>query len=337
MTCGRDRLRRGLVAACALTAMMSGCGGEGGGRSAAAAEPSPPPLPASVAGSVAIEGSRALAGLAAAQAERLEAAHPGARPALRRTSSAAAYRRLCLGATDVALASRPIDNVRERPECERTRARPFEIAVAHEAVVVVAGRALPVECLTTDQLRRLWAAPGEAPRSYRELGEDLPDVSVSLLGPRAGSPAERLFAERLDGGAGGIRADHAAADSPADLAARLAAEPRALAYLGYRGYARHRDSLRLVAIDAGDGCLGPDLGPIQEGSYRPLARPLTMAVRRAALRRPAVRAYLELALERNAELARAAGLVRLSPGQLDGARRSLRRAIAAAHEERPGA
>jgi phosphate transport system substrate-binding protein len=46
--------------------------------------------------------------------------------------------------------------------------------------------------------------------------------------------------------------------------------------------------LKLVAVDAGEGCVLPDTETIATGEYRPLTRPLFVYANKAALERDAV-------------------------------------------------
>ena len=50
----------------------------------------------------------------------------------------------------------------------------------------------------------------------------------------------------------------------------------ALGYFGFSYYEQNQDKLNLVGVDGGDGCVKPSAETIQDGSYKPLSRPLFM-------------------------------------------------------------
>ena len=49
-----------------------------------------------------------------------------------------------------------------------------------------------------------------------------------------------------------------------------------LGYFGFSYYEQNQDKLNLVGVDGGDGCVKPSTETIQDGSYKPLSRPLFM-------------------------------------------------------------
>ncbi|NIY12985.1 MAG: hypothetical protein GWN02_34030 [Gemmatimonadetes bacterium] len=68
-------------------------------------------------------------------------------------------------------------------------------------------------------------------------------------------------------------------------------------------------------MDGGNGCVAPSDESIEAGTYTPLARPLFVYVKHAALERPEVRAYVEFMLEEAPELVPATGYHALSEDQ----------------------
>ena len=62
-----------------------------------------------------------------------------------------------------------------------------------------------------------------------------------------------------------------------------------LGYFGFSYYEQNADKLNLVGIDDGSGCVKPSTEAIQDGSYKPLSRPLFMYPSEKALKRPEVK------------------------------------------------
>jgi phosphate transport system substrate-binding protein len=88
-----------------------------------------------------------------------------------------------------------------------------------------------------------------------------------------------------------------------------------LGYFGFSYYEQNQDTLNLVGVDDGNGCVKPDLQKIQDGSYTPLSRPIFMYPSAKALERPEVKAFMEYAITNGEEIATNAQMVPLTPEQ----------------------
>ena len=72
------------------------------------------------------------------------------------------------------------------------------------------------------------------------------------------------------------------------LARGIAANPNALGYFGYSYYREHKDTLTLIAVDSGAGCVAPSMETVAGSRYSPLTRPMFVYANRASLQRPEV-------------------------------------------------
>ena len=86
-------------------------------------------------------------------------------------------------------------------------------------------------------------------------------------------------------------------------------DENALGYFGYAYYAENTERLKLVAVDGGEGCTAPSPETIESGEYAPLSRPLLVYVRRDALERPEVAAFMRFHLTEGRALVREVGYV----------------------------
>ena len=66
--------------------------------------------------------------------------------------------------------------------CEETGVEFTELQVATDALTVVVHPDLAVDCLTTDQLIKLWA-PGSKITNWNQLDPSFPDQEITLFGP----------------------------------------------------------------------------------------------------------------------------------------------------------
>jgi phosphate transport system substrate-binding protein len=114
------------------------------------------------------------------------------------------------------------------------------------------------------------------------------------------------------GESGASRTDFQASEDDNILVQGVSGDPWALGYLGYAYYRENEERLGVVAVDGGDGCVEPTDRTIDDGSYRPLSRPLFIYVKHDALQRPAVRAFMEFTVENAPEVVPSTGYLALS-------------------------
>src|SRR5919107_1383741 len=86
------------------------------------------------------------------------------------------------------------------------------------------------------------------------------------------------------------------------------------------------DQLNLVGVDAGDGCVKPSPETIQDGSYKPLSRPLFMYPASKAITRPEVKAFMDFVIANQSDIAEAAKIVPLTEEQASKAKSDLQAA-----------
>jgi phosphate transport system substrate-binding protein len=79
-------------------------------------------------------------------------------------------------------------------------------------------------------------------------------------------------------------------------------------------------------VDSGDGCLKPSKQAIQDGSYKPLARPLFMYPSDKALAKPEVAAFVRYVVDNYDQIAEAAQFVALTDEQVAKAKAKLEKA-----------
>ena len=73
------------------------------------------------------------------------------------------------------------------------------------------------------------------------------------------------------------REDYEASEDDNQLVTGVSGDEGGLGYFGFSYYEGAADKLNLVGVDSGDGnCVKPSKETIQDGSYKPLSRPLFM-------------------------------------------------------------
>jgi phosphate transport system substrate-binding protein len=300
------------LAACGVLALgATACGDDddngGGNASASTGE---------LSGTIKIDGSSTVAPFAEAAAENFQGENPGVKITVGTSGTGGGFEKFCAGETDISDASRPIKEDEEVPVCKKAGIDYKELQVANDGIAVVTNPDLKVDCLTTEQLKKLWNQ-GSKVKSLSEIDPKLPDTQLSLFGPGTDSGTFDFFTEQINGEEGVSREDYQPSEDDNVLVQGVAGESGGLGYFGHSYYEQNQDKLNLVKVDGGDGCIEPTVKTIQSGEYKPLSRPLFMYPSTKALKRPEVKAFLKYVVDNYQAIADASQIVALSPDQAD--------------------
>ena len=275
-----------------------------------------------LSGNIKIDGSSTVAPFAQAAQEAFQAENPGVKITVGTSGTGGGFEKFCAGETDISDASRAIKDDEEVPVCEKARVDYKEVQVANDGIAVVTNPELKVDCLTTDQLTKLWNQ-GSKVKRLSEVDPKLPDTELSLFGPGTDSGTFDFFTDEINGEEGVSREDYQPSEDDNILVQGVAGETGGLGYFGHSYYEQNQDQLNLVKIDGGDGCVEPTTETIQSGEYKPLARPLFMYPSTKALKRPEVRAFMDYVIENYQPIAEASQIVPLNQEQADSAKSAL--------------
>ena len=269
---------------------------------------------ATLSGTVQIDGSSTVFPIAEAVAEEFQIAHSDVRVTVGVSGSGGGFERFCNDEIDLANASREIREG-EIEDCRAAGIEFTQLSVAWDGLSVIVNPENDfVECLTVEELRRIWEPESEV-TTWSDVRPEWPDEEINLYGPGTDSGTFDYFTETIVGESGASRADFQASEDDNILVQGVAGDRYALGYFGYAYYAENQDRLKLVAIDGGAGCVAPSEETIEDRTYTPLARPLFVYVKHSSLERPAVREYVEFMLEEAPVLVPATGYHPLSEAQ----------------------
>jgi phosphate transport system substrate-binding protein len=304
-----------LAACCALAAGAAACGGDdntnsggGGGQK--------------LSGNIRIDGSSTVAPFAQAAQEAFQGENPGVKITVGTSGTGGGFEKFCAGETDISDASRPIKPDEEAPVCKKAGIAYSEIQVANDGIAVVTNPALKVDCLTTDQLGKLWNQ-GSKVKKLSEIDPKLPDTELTLFGPGTDSGTFDFFTGEINGEEGVSREDYQPSEDDNVLVQGVAGESGGLGYFGHSYYEQNKDKLNLVKVDGGSGCVEPTTETIQSGEYKPLSRPLFMYPSAKALKRPEVKAFLDYIEANYDAIAEASQIVPMNQSQADKAKAAL--------------
>ena len=235
------------------------------------------------------------------------------------------FEKFCAGETDISDASRPIKPDEEVPVCKKAGVKYGEVQVANDGIAVVTNKAMAVDCLTTDQLKQLWNK-GSKVKSLSEIDPKLPDTQLSLYGPGTDSGTFDFFTGEINGEEGVTREDYEPSEDDNQLVTGVEGDDGGLGYFGFSYYEGAQDQLNLVGVDSGGGCVKPSTETIQDGSYKPLSRPLFMYPNSKAIARPEVKAFMEFVVANQKDIAEASKIVPLTDEQAGKAKTELQNA-----------
>ncbi len=167
-----------LAAALALTVAACGGGDESGAASSGGGGGG-----GDLSGKIAIDGSSTVAPFAQAAAELFNEENPDVQITVGTSGTGGGFEKFCAGETDISDASRPIKDDEEVPVCEKNSVKYGEVQVANDGIAVVTNKALKVDCLTTDELKKVWNK-GSKVKSLSEVKDGAPEHRAVAL--RAG-------------------------------------------------------------------------------------------------------------------------------------------------------
>ena len=276
-------------------------------------------------GSIAIDGSSTVYPYAQAAAELFNEENPDVKISVGQSGTGGGFEKFCAGETDISDASRPIEDD-EAKACQGKSINYSDVQVANDGIAVVTNKDLKVDSLTTDQLKQVWNKGSEV-ASLKDVDPSLPDTKLSLYGPGTDSGTFDFFTDKINGEEGVTRENYEASEDDNQLVTGVSQDAGGLGYFGFSYYEANQDKLNLVAVcDGGGDCVKPSSESIQDGSYKPLSRPLFMYPSAKAMQRPEVKGFMDFVLANQDAIAKAAKIVPLTGEQAASAKESLQKA-----------
>ncbi|MCT7958569.1 PstS family phosphate ABC transporter substrate-binding protein [Laspinema palackyanum] len=244
-----------------------------------------------------VDGSSTVFPISEAMAEEFMKANPGVRVTIGISGSGGGFKKFCQGETDISNASRAIDAT-ERELCEKNAIEYLEIPIAFDGISVVVNPANSfVQCLTVEELKRIWepAAEGKIV-TWNQIRSTFPERPLRLFGPGTDSGTHDYFTAALVGQEQQSRGDYTASEDDNILVQGVAGDADALGFFGYAYYQENQNKLKVVEIDSGDGCIAPSPETIADSSYKPFSRPEFIYINKSQADRPDVKAFVEFHL-----------------------------------------
>ena len=270
-----------------------------------------------LSGAVAIDGSSTVFPFAQAAAEGFQGENPNAKVTVGESGTGGGFEKFCAGEIDIADASRPIDEEEEVPVCEKSGVEYTQVQVANDGIAVVSNPALKID-VPDDRSAQGAVEQGLEGLRLRRPRRRRSRRARSRSTARAPTPARSTSSPRRSTARRATRATTTSRPRTTTCSSRASRATRAaLGYFGFSYYEDNADKLNLIAVDGGDGCVKPSKETIQDGSYKPLARPLFMYPSNESMtRKPQVKGFMDYTVANAIEIAETANIVPLTDAQL---------------------
>jgi phosphate transport system substrate-binding protein len=286
------------ASALAISGLVAACGGQ------------------SEEAAITADGSTAVGPLVSEAAEQFRLENETFEIDVAASGTGSGFDRFCAGEIDLTTSSRPIDED-EAQACAQEDIRYIEVHAANDGLAIAIHRPILfdwVSCLTVEQLRRIWE-PESQVANWNQVSRSFPDVPLRLYGPATDTGRFNYFTFAINGEEGASRVDYAATEDDNHTVEGIADDKGALGYFRYTYYQAHRHRLKALAVDGGQGCVAPSVETIQNGTYKPLSRPLFMYPSAEAAAKPHVTAFMEFIAQNQQPIAEVAQFVPLTDEQ----------------------
>jgi phosphate transport system substrate-binding protein len=308
----RNVLSRRVLAGVALASLaLAGCSdnssdtsGSGDGNAAQ-----------KLSGAVVVDGSSTVAPLTEAAKSIFNEQQADVKITVGTSGTGGGFEKFCKGETDISDASRAIKDS-EKAACNTAGIKFTELVVANDALTVVVHKDNNwVDCLTVDQLKKIWS-PGSKVNSWNQVDSKFPNEPLKLFGPGTDSGTFDYFTAEINGEEGKSRTDYTPSENDNVLVQGVAATKGGLGYFGYTYYEENTDKLKALKVDGGSGCVEPSADTASKGSYKPLSRPLFIYVANKAMtEKPQVKGFVEFYVQNIDEITKEGKFVPLNAEQ----------------------
>ncbi|GIG41234.1 PstS family phosphate ABC transporter substrate-binding protein [Cellulomonas phragmiteti] len=293
--------------------LLAACGGQDN----TSAAPSGESDGGSLSGQVVIDGSSTVEPLSSAAATLFRDVEPGVNVTVATSGTGGGFKRFCADETDISDASRPIKD-EEAAECEANGVEYTEIVIANDGLSVVVNPENDwIDCITVEQLGTIWSPESEGTvMSWADVDPSFPDEPLELYGAGTDSGTFDYFTDAVNGEEGAVRTDYTPSEDDNLTVQGVSGAVGGMGFFGLSYAEENADSVKLLEVDNGAGCVSPTSETVQDGSYEPLGRPLFIYVNNAKYaENAALRAFVDFYLENEEQIAADALFIDLTEEQ----------------------
>ena len=244
---------------------------------------------AAVKGRVMIDGSSTVFPITEAVAEDFRSVQPRVRVAIGVSGTGGGFKKFLNNETDINDASRSIKD-KEIELAKKNGVQYEQFSVAYDGITVVVHPDNDwAKDITAGELKKIWQ-PGSTVKTWKDVRASWPDKPIRLYGPGTDSGTFDYFTEAINGKSHVSRSDYTKSEDDNMLVQGVVSDKYAMAYFGFAYYTENKDKLKAVPVksDANSKAVAPTLQTINDGSYKPLSRPIFIYVNPKSLKKQSV-------------------------------------------------
>ena len=297
--------------------VAAACGGSGASSAptSGTTEPSGTQAASSapVSGTVTIDGSSTVYPITEAVAADFQTANSGVQVPVAFSGTGGGFKKFCVGETDINDASRPIkaDDEGEGKACATNNIEYVELQIGIDGLTVVVNPANTfATCLTLDELKKIYGPDSPENLMWSDVRAGFPSEPVERFMPGADSGTFDYFTETVNGETDAATTFATQSEDDNTLVTGVAGDEHAIGFFGFAYYVENQDKLKPVGIDGGSGCVDPTVETINNGTYKPLSRPLFIYPNVGeAKTRPELKAFVDFYLAGAGDFASGVGYI----------------------------
>lgn len=265
-------------------------------------------------GDVKVDGSSTVAPLSKAAAEFFKDEQAKVNVTVATSGTGGGFKKFCNGETDISDASRKIKDT-EKAACGDKSIAFTELLIANDALTVVVSKENTwADCLTVPQLKKVWE-PDSKVNNWNQIDPSFPNEPLKLFGAGTDSGTFDYFTAAINGKEKASRTDYTPSEDDNVIVQGVAGSKGGLGYFGFTYFEENASKLKALKIDGGAGCVAPSVAAAQDGSYKPLSRPLFIYVSKSGAAKAQVRAFVDYYVANIDKIVTAAKFVPLTTAQ----------------------
>jgi phosphate transport system substrate-binding protein len=250
---------------------------------------------------VKIDGSSTVFPIAEAAAESFQKAGKG-RVTVGVSGTGGGFKKFCTkDGLDIVTASRPI-STKEIGLCQTAGIEYIELPIAYDALTIAVNPGNDwVSDITPSELKTIWEPNSKISR-WNQVRPSWPNKPIKLFGPGADSGTFDYFTEAINGKSKASRTDYTPSENDNVTVQGLSREMNGLGYFGYSYLESNRSRIKSLSVNG----IAPSPKSVEDGTYKPLSRPLFIYVSANALSRPEVKVFAEYIVSQGGKFAQQA-------------------------------
>ena len=268
---------------------------------------------AALTGTITVDGSSTVFPITEAVTEEFNKVQPGVEVNVSESGTGGGFKKFCNDETDINDASRPIkaDDAAEGAACKTKNISYVQLQIGIDGLTIVVNPANTfASCMTLEQLKKIYGPDSPQNLTWNQVDPSWPNKPVVRFMPGADSGTFDYFTEAVNGKVDASTTFATQSEDDNVLVTGVAGDANAIGYFGFAYYVENKDKLKAVQVDGGSGCVEPTDATINDGTYKPLSRPLFIYPNTVkAKASPALAAYIDFYLANAAALSAEVGYV----------------------------